>query len=40
MTTFLDVTRRGVTGKGFRSFAADGLFERFRLPAELDAEAV
>lgn len=35
VTTFLDVTRRGVTGPGFRSFAATRLFERFGLPDAL-----
>jgi RNA polymerase sigma-70 factor, ECF subfamily len=35
VTTFLDVTRRGVSGPGFRSFAQTGLFDRFGLPASL-----
>ena len=35
VTTFLDVTRRGVTGPGFRSFADTRLFERFGLPDAL-----
>ncbi|MFL6130341.1 MAG: sigma-70 family RNA polymerase sigma factor [Mycobacteriales bacterium] len=35
VTSFLDVTRRGVTGPGFRSFAETRLFDRFRLPASL-----
>lgn len=36
VTTFLDVTRRGVTGPDFRSFVDSGLFARFGLPAALD----
>ncbi len=36
VTTFLDVTRRGVTGPGFRSFAETRLFDRFGLPASLE----
>ncbi|CAO5161563.1 RNA polymerase sigma-70 factor, ECF subfamily [Frankia sp. AiPs1] len=35
VTTFLDVTRRGVTGPDFRAFTATGLFTRFGLPASL-----
>jgi RNA polymerase sigma-70 factor, ECF subfamily len=34
VTTFLDITRRGVAGH--RNFAQDRLFERFGLPAALD----
>lgn len=36
VTTFLDVTRRGVTGPGFRSFADSRLFTRFGLPELLE----
>ncbi|MCK9923067.1 RNA polymerase subunit sigma-70 [Frankia sp. AgPm24] len=35
VTTFLDVTRRGVTGPDFRAFTATGLFTRFGLPSTL-----
>ena len=35
VTSFLDVTRRGVTGPGFRSFAETRLFDRFGLPESL-----
>jgi len=35
--SFLDVTRRGVTGPGFTDFADDRLFERFGVPSELPA---
>lgn len=35
VTTFLDVTRRGITGPGFRSFAETRLFDRFGLPEAL-----
>jgi RNA polymerase sigma-70 factor (ECF subfamily) len=35
VTSFIDVTRRGVTGPGFRSFAATRLFDRFGLPGSL-----
>src|ERR671912_1033509 len=35
VTSFLDVTRRGVTGPDFRSFAATRLFDRFGLPESL-----
>jgi RNA polymerase sigma-70 factor (ECF subfamily) len=37
VTTFLDVTRRGVTGPDFRAFTDTGLFDRFGLPASLPA---
>ena len=36
VVSFLDVTRRGVTGPGFRSFAATRLFDRFGLPESLE----
>ena len=36
VVTFLDVTRRGVTGPGFRSFAATRIFDRFGLPESLE----
>ena len=36
VTSFLDVTRRGVTGPGFRSFAAIRLFDRFGLAESLE----
>ncbi len=36
VTSFLDVTRRGVTGPDFRSFAATRLFDRFGLPDRLE----
>jgi len=35
VTTFLDVTRRGVTGPDFRPFARTRLFDRFGVPATL-----
>jgi RNA polymerase sigma-70 factor, ECF subfamily len=35
VTSFLDVTRRGVTGPGFRSFVGTRLFDRFGLPESL-----
>lgn len=38
VTAFLDVTRRGVTDAGFRSFAASGLFEAVGMPTELPEE--
>ncbi|SNQ46352.1 putative sigma factor includes region 2 [Frankia canadensis] len=37
VTTFLDVTRRGVSGPDFRAFTDTGLFARFGLPAALPA---
>ncbi|MCK9895284.1 RNA polymerase subunit sigma-70 [Frankia sp. AgB32] len=37
VTTFLDVTRRGITGPGFRPFTETGLFTRFGLPPSLPA---
>jgi len=37
VTTFLDVTRRGVSGPDFRAFADTGLFARFGLPGSLPA---
>jgi RNA polymerase sigma-70 factor (ECF subfamily) len=36
VTTFLDVTRRGVTGPDFSNFAAIRLFSRFGLPETLN----
>jgi RNA polymerase sigma-70 factor (ECF subfamily) len=35
VTTFLDVTRRGIAGPGFRSFAETRMFSRFGLPESL-----
>jgi len=35
VTSFLDVTRRGVAAPGLSSFVASGFFERFGLPSEL-----
>jgi RNA polymerase sigma-70 factor, ECF subfamily len=37
VVSFLDVTRRGVTGPGFRSFTRSRLFDRFGLPEALPA---
>jgi len=36
VTSFLDVTRRGVTGPDFRAFADTRLFDRFGLPESLE----
>jgi RNA polymerase sigma-70 factor (ECF subfamily) len=36
VTSFLDVTRRGVTGPEFRAFADTRLFDRFGLPGSLE----
>ena len=38
VTSFLDVTRRGVDGPGFTRFREAGVFERFGLPNEIAAE--
>ena len=38
VTSFLDVTRRGVQDERLTPFVEDGLFERFGLPAELPGD--